>query len=134
MSPTKAKLKSIVSGKCPSCLETDMFVEQNPYKLSTLSKMHENCTVCGQEFYLEPGFYFGAMYITYVLVSGQFMVLFGLSYLFNLDLTIFQFMLVFLVVLLLLVPVNFRLSRLVWINFFVTYKPNANESKEKTLK
>ncbi|MGB0427335.1 MAG: DUF983 domain-containing protein [Flavobacteriales bacterium] len=130
MTPSKAKLKSIISGKCPSCLQTNMFVEKNPYKLSKLSKMYDNCKVCGQEFHLEPGFYFGAMYITYVLVSGQFMVLFGLSYLFDFDLTIFQFMLVFLAVLVLLVPVNFRLSRLIWINFFVTYKPNISESKE----
>ena len=61
------KLYSIFKGKCPRCHEGDFFVEKHPYKLSKMAHIHKACSVCGENFEREPGFYFGAAYVSYGL-------------------------------------------------------------------
>lgn len=132
MTRGQAKRKSIMTGSCPRCLQSKMYVKSNPYNLSHISKMHERCPKCDLNYYPEPGYYFGAMYVTYALVVGQFCVLFALKTIFNYDISIVNFMLIFLAVLFLLAPINFRLSRVVWLNFFVSYdKELAEKAKMK---
>ncbi|MBK9636286.1 MAG: DUF983 domain-containing protein [Bacteroidetes bacterium] len=42
-----------------------MFIDRNPYHLKTMSKMHSHCPNCGLNFEPEPGYYYGAMYVSY---------------------------------------------------------------------
>jgi len=53
-------------GKCPRCRVGDMF---DPPRLRFFSgqHMHSSCPVCGIEFEVEPGFFWGAMYFSYAL-------------------------------------------------------------------
>lgn len=57
-------LKDIAQGKCPRCRNGEMF-EAPPYNYLKFHKMHDQCPVCHQTFHPEPGFYFGAMYVSY---------------------------------------------------------------------
>lgn len=57
-------IQSIWKMKCPKCRQSDLFVE--PFDLKTPVKMHVKCSICGQRFEPEPGYYFGAMFISYV--------------------------------------------------------------------
>lgn len=54
----------ILKGKCPRCRKGDMF-RVPPYDYLNFYKMHDQCPVCHQTFHPEPGFYFGAMYVSY---------------------------------------------------------------------
>ncbi|HEX8547240.1 MAG TPA: DUF983 domain-containing protein, partial [Cytophagaceae bacterium] len=67
---------SILKLKCPRCHQGDIFANKNPFKFSTLSKIHKNCSCCGQDFEPEPGFYFGAMYVSYGLGVVYFLLSF----------------------------------------------------------
>ena len=51
--------------KCPRCRRTKIFSE--PFILSKPLEMPHHCSVCGQRFEPEPGFYYGAMFISYIL-------------------------------------------------------------------
>ena len=44
-----------------------MFQQKNPYKLKGFMKMYDHCTECGQQFEIEVGFYYGAMYVSNAL-------------------------------------------------------------------
>lgn len=61
------KIYTIVTLKCPSCGKGNLFKYQNPYKLKHLYDMNTNCPLCNQDFEIEPGFYWGAMYLSYIL-------------------------------------------------------------------
>ncbi len=80
--------------------------------------MHPKCPNCGQDFVIEPGFYFGAAYVSYGLGIAFFGAGFILNWLFfHLDLNILALTMVGLFIL--LSPLVFMLSRSFWIGFFV---------------
>lgn len=114
------KLYSIVANKCPRCQEGDFFIYKNPYNLKKFDKMNDSCPVCNESFEKEPGFYQGAMYVNYALSIAAGVGWFILVYIFyGFDPAIF--VISFSVVLVLLLPLMFRIGRLLWINFFVKY-------------
>jgi uncharacterized protein (DUF983 family) len=57
-------LAALVGCKCPQCRKGNMFVSR-AYDLKRLGDMPEKCAHCGFKFEIEPGFYWGAMYISY---------------------------------------------------------------------
>ncbi len=123
------KIYSTVANKCPRCHSGKMFENNNPYNLSNGLKMKESCDHCHLTYEREPGFFFGAMYVSYALFAGLFILWFVADALwFHLD----SIILVTLVAasMLILVPVSFRWARSLWINFFVsfdkTYKKPSN--------
>jgi uncharacterized protein (DUF983 family) len=114
------KLYSIAANKCPSCQEGDFFIYKNPYNLKKFDKMNDSCQVCHADFEKEPGFYQGAMYVNYALSIATGIGWFLLVYLmYGFD--PFIFMISFSVLLILLLPLMFRIGRLLWINLFVKY-------------
>lgn len=88
-------------------------------------QMFDRCQVCGQPLDMEPGFYYGTNMISYalaVLVSAISCILWALTIGFSLsDARFFWWLGVNAVLLLLLQPPLMRLSRTVWISFFVPY-------------
>lgn len=119
-------LTSILKSKCPRCRKGDLFINSNPYKLSTLSKMHKNCLNCGQPTQPEPGFYFGAMYVSYGLGVVLFAItMITLEGIFKVG--GFHFMWVYTLLMLVLWPVIFRLSRVLYIYMFIKYNPNSSK-------
>jgi hypothetical protein len=73
---------------------------------------------------IEPSFFFGAMFVAYGLTVTLSIAIFVISNLF-LNLNLLQTFAAIIVVLLLSAPINLRISRIIWINIFVSY------SKEK---
>ena len=89
--------------------------------------MNETCSVCGQRFEIEPGFWYGTGFVSYALAVAvsvatfiAWKVLIGISLSDN---RLFWWMGVNGVLLVLLQPVLMRLSRTIWLNFFVHYDP-----------
>ncbi|MEL6674417.1 MAG: DUF983 domain-containing protein [Bacteroidota bacterium] len=90
--------------------------------------MPPSCEVCGQDFVIEPGFYFGATYVSYGLNVGWLIPSF-LLLVPGLGLTYEQYVGVAVVLAILLIPLIFRLSRSIWIHFFVKYDPDSIKLK-----
>ena len=126
-------LWSIITNRCPHCHRGDLFENPNPYNLKTTMRMPKSCNVCGQKFVLETGFYFGTGYVSYgitaLFTAFTFFfscLLMGLSLKNN---TIWNWLIINTVMLILLQPVIQRLSRSIWLSFFVKYDNDWNTHK-----
>ncbi len=114
------KLYSILNNKCPKCHKGDFFIDTHAYNLKTFIKMHDHCYHCGELFNKEVGFYYGAMYVSYGLNIAYGVGLFLLMVLLlKLNVSIFLFS--FLGLVIVLFPLTMRISRLIYINIFVSY-------------
>jgi uncharacterized protein (DUF983 family) len=119
-------LSSVFRQKCPRCHQGNLFETKNPYSFSNLDKMPDNCPHCGQKYWIEPGFYYGAMYISYGLTVALSVAVFvAMTVLWEFDI-IWYLVLNFSAIFLLFPPI-FRLSRSIWIHIFV--KPDKNTVK-----
>ncbi|WP_114790211.1 DUF983 domain-containing protein [Niabella yanshanensis] len=132
---SKPGFLKVLQCKCPRCRKGNLFVERNPYKLSSIMKMNEPCPVCGQPFELEVGFYYGSGYISYALSIAlsvasliAWWVFVGLSV--N-DNRIFYWLIFNAVLLLALQPLIMRLARAIWLSFFVRYDKNWRTNPPK---
>jgi len=61
---SKSLAAAIVQAKCPKCRQGNMF-PVSPFSYRKLSVIHSRCEVCDASLVPEPGFYDGAMYISY---------------------------------------------------------------------
>lgn len=77
---------------------------------------------------LEPSFFYGAMYVNYGITVGFSILVFLISKLIF-DGSLLQSFISIIVSLILLTPINLRLSRIIWIHLFVAYeKKYANQN------
>lgn len=114
-------LYSVLHNKCPRCHKGDVFTEKNPYKLGKIFSMYHNCSHCKLVYEKEVSFFYGAMYISYGLMVGWFVMWYILENMFlNWDLGWFVAFLAITGVL--LSPLNLRVSRLIWLNIFFKYE------------
>lgn len=123
------KLYSILTGCCPRCHQESMYMDKNPYNLGNLFKMHERCSHCDLKYKMEPSFFYGAMYVSYAVGVAFAVAAFVISYLF-MGLSLLNAFIAIVGTLVFFLPVIIRLSRNIWINFFVKYdikavNPNA---------
>jgi len=126
---------SVVTNRCPRCREGKIYVTDNAYNLKKNLKMNENCPVCGQPTEIEVGFYYGTSYVSYALTVAYsvatfvaWWVLLGFSLYDN---SIIYWLIFNGVTLLLLQPVFMRLSRSLWLSWFVKYDPDWKDKKTK---
>ncbi len=125
-------LYSVLNNKCPRCRKGNIYTSSNAYKLGQMTKMNENCPVCGQPTEIEVGFFYGTAYVSYALTVAfsvstfvAWWVLIGMSLDDN---RFFWWMGTNAVLMILLQPLFMRLSRSIWLSWFVGYNPNAKES------
>ena len=115
-----AKLYSSIHNKCPRCQEGDFFVNNKAFKLKNNLKIYENCPNCGLKYMLEPSFFYGAMYVSYALTVAMAVAIFVVCYLLGIGLL--KSFVVIIVALILFMPFTMRISRLLYINMFVSYE------------
>lgn len=118
-----SRLYSILKEKCPVCQEGDVFESKQKYNLKQFDKMHTNCSHCGHKYEKENGFWYGAMYVSYGLTVGLSAATFVICYLLFPHASVWTYILAIVLVLFALVPVTFRMSRMVWMNLFTHYDP-----------
>lgn len=123
-----SKIYSIVKCKCPRCQEGNMFLPGTLYLPTKFYKMHNYCDLCRQSFEPEPGFYFGSMFVSYALNTALFIIFWVATSLLVEDISLPMILGILVVVVIGLLPVTFRISRSIWINFFVHYDPKAVKS------
>ena len=115
-----------------------MFKNSNPYrklKLKHIFDMHEQCPVCKQRFDLEPGFWYGTGFVSYglaVLISAiSFVVWYFMIGISTDDNRVLYWILFNAILLVILQPWLMRLSRSIYIRFFVFYDPKYHITKPK---
>ena len=93
--------------------------------------MYDKCPVCGQQFEIEVGFFYGTGFVSYALSVAlcvatfvAWKVFIGMSLHDN---RIFWWMGINGVLLVLMQPLLMRLSRTIWLYFFVWYDPKWKE-------
>jgi phage FluMu protein Com len=113
---------SILTVKCPRCREGNMFPAGTLYHPKKFMQMNKNCECCGQSFEPEPGYYFGAMFISYAFNTAFFVGVWWALLIAVDEISIPMMLGVLLFVVIGLLPLNFRWSRVLWINIFVRYE------------
>lgn len=114
------KLYSITKNKCPQCQEGLFFKYAFTYNPNKVIKLHENCSNCNLKYVIEPGFFYGAMYVGYgITVATSILAFLIATLVFNT--TLLQSFAAIFGVLFFMMPVNLRLSRIIWINMFVEF-------------
>ena len=117
------KIYSIIYNLCPKCHSSPFWPSSNPYKNIIIKNKGDIgfCKKCNLKYEVEPGFWFGAMYISYaisIFISLSLWVF--LNYLFS-NISITNIIIIIASFLLLCSPITYYLSRLLWINIFVSY-------------
>lgn len=117
--------------RCPRCRKGPMFKDGNPYKKFTLKHifdMYDDCPVCRQKFDLEVGFWYGTGYVSYFLVvllsAFTFVAWWALIGISTEDNRIFYWLISNAVLIVILQPWLMRISRVIYLYFFVKYNEN----------
>ena len=124
--PEKSALQAAIEAKCPRCREGELFAYP-AYHLTKFDKMHTHCPRCNFRFEVEPGFFIGAMYISYAMVVGLMLTI-GLFFFYVLgDPPTWVYIIAFPGFTLLFLPLIFRYSRVIYLHAFggVDYKRNS---------
>lgn len=116
-----SKSHAVLNGLCPRCRQGKIFSKPF-YSPMGFDIMFEHCPHCGLRYEVEPGYFIGAMYVSYAVSGGVALVLgFMMFYLFG-DPAGWVYAGVIAVALILIVPVNFRISRVVWLHYVAGIK------------
>jgi uncharacterized protein (DUF983 family) len=106
---TWKKLAALICQRCPRCCKGRIF--------GGLLRMNDPCPVCGLIFQREEGYFLGAMYVSYAL--GTFFV--GAGYFVGVwllpDWSAYQVTGAVVACYLVMTPMVFRYSRVIWIFF-----------------
>ena len=86
--------------------------------------MLERCPKCNLNYFPEPGYYYGAMFISYIW-TGWFSLFFVAIFTWGLHWSINASFGVLILFMLINFVYIFRVSRLMWLNVNVKYDPNA---------
>lgn len=90
--------------KCPSCNQGQVFIG--------LFKMNPACPSCGFKFERESGYFYGAMFIQYMIMGLFILITMIIGWL--AQLSEFKIGIICLLEIILVSPFLFRISRLVW--------------------
>jgi uncharacterized protein (DUF983 family) len=107
----------LISNKCPHCHQGLVFENSNLFTYRE-DKINEECPVCHRRFEKEPGFYMGAMYVSYGLGILECFLTYFLLSLKTPELNDWVIISLTVTPILLLAPFNFRMARLVWLYIF----------------
>ena len=117
MSSFKSTLLALLALRCPRCHEGRLF-SHPAISLTKFSEMPTQCPVCGQAYEPEPGFYIGAMYVSYSFVVPLVLGIGLLVYYLGHDPDTWVYVAAVAVTVLLLTPLLFRYARAVMLYAF----------------
>jgi uncharacterized protein (DUF983 family) len=124
---SRTKLQAILDARCPRCREGKLFTHPG-WNVAKFDQMPERCPHCGVRYEVEPGFFYGAMFVSYAFSVGLMVALGVVIYVLfdDPDNLWLGYILPITVISLLAVPFNFRISRILFIHLFsgIEYDPH----------
>lgn len=115
-------LKAMLNYKCPRCRKGDLFTK--PFQLSKPLDMPHQCANCGQLTEPEPGYYYGAMFLSYIVYS-LIMLPLALLLVFYFKWSVEGAMGFVIAVSVIFFFRILRTARSLWIHMMVRYNPDA---------
>ncbi len=123
-------LLATLSFKCPACREASLYENPSLYTFKDLSKNKKACSHCGADLQPEPGFYFGAAYVSWALTVATWVSVLVALKCFNawgwMEFGFLTHPSTFLMsgigTSLVLFPYMFRLSRSIWAHMFIPFR------------
>ena len=120
----------MLQGRCPRCRKGIMF----PKRLISAKalEMNETCDNCNLRYEVQPGFFYGAMYINYAFVVAIFAIQTTLLYLLDAMDTIWLYLLSPITCVLML-PIIYRTGRILFLHLFggVSFDESKYASENK---
>lgn len=120
MSKATGWINSVFALHCPRCRTGNLFLK--PLTFRSAYAMHDACTHCHQKYEPEPGFYYGAMFISYIF-SGMLWLSIVLTLVFAFHWSVEAAMALVIALALISHVYFYRLSRSIWIHMIVKYDP-----------
>lgn len=120
-----SKLYSMLYMKCPRCHEGDLF-DTGSFSFHKPFDMKTNCPNCGQKYTPEPGFYYGAMFVSYILYGWFSLFVVG-TCVWVLGMSVNASFGVLIAISLILFVWVFRISRSIWLSLMVKYQPEKGD-------
>ena len=124
----RSYLSSTLGCRCSRCREGKLFKHPVSINMTKNLEMNKECPICEQPTEIEVGFYYGTGYVSYVLsilICLISLLVWWLTIGLSVDDNRFFFWLGFNAILLIaLQPWLMRLSRSIWISWFVGYDPH----------
>ncbi len=124
----RSGLASILRLQCPKCRMGPLFQSGKISRPGSLFIMHPACPHCNQSFEPEPGFYFGSMFVSYGINTALFLISWVALLFIYPDYTLTLLLGMLTAVVIISLPLSFRLSRSIWLALFVRFDPNAGNS------
>lgn len=120
---------ALLLGKCPRCREGDVF-KYTARRVGKFNVMNKTCPHCGVSLEPEPGFYQGAMYVQY---GFTIVVLVIISIILSLagDFSEWVYIGLTIAAIVILAPINYRASRILYLYMFggIKYNPHLSQPK-----
>jgi len=123
-------IKAMWNNKCPRCRQGNIFKE--PLDFGKPLEMETTCNYCGQKTEPEPGFYYGAMFLSFgieclVFLPGVLIavLVYGWSIFGAMSIMLFLFAVSFLKIL--------RGSRSLWLHMIVKHRPDIESKIRATI-
>lgn len=110
-------LLSIWHEKCPHCREGNVF-EPKKHWYSIMPNMKKQCDCCHYKFDREPGYFLGAMYVSYALAVAQGIATFVILNFFFPTIDMIWALVGISAVIIACAQKNFKLSRIIYIHIF----------------
>lgn len=122
---------AIITAKCPKCRVGNIYA--NPAYSFSGQKMLKSCPHCEMVFEKEPGYFYGAMYVSYAFIVVELVTLaIGTSVLTG-SKNPWLYTIILLSVVGLLAPFNLRYSRVVlmhWLTPGLRYHPELSKARK----
>lgn len=114
--------------KCPRCRKGNIF-QSSLANFWANRKINSHCTVCHQRLEPEPGFFFGAMYVSYGFSVAIALITGFVLYNFFNDPDLIVYFLTVLITVLALTPFMYRYSRSIFLHLFggINFDPNYQQ-------
>ena len=106
---------NIITEKCPNCGKGHVFEKKKIFQFPVMKK---NCEICDYRFDREPGYFIGAMYLSYGLAVLEAIFTFLTFYFLLPSLPILYVAFIIVGVIFLFSLKNFKLSRVIYIHIF----------------
>jgi uncharacterized protein (DUF983 family) len=112
----KNRILSILHERCPKCGQGQVF-EKSAHLLK-FPEMKERCSACDYRFDREPGYFLGAMYLSYGLAVIQGLITFLVCYYLFPVLSTLVTTFIIMGVIILFSYKNYKLSRIMYMHIF----------------
>ena len=113
----KTRSSAVFNGRCPRCRDGKIF-KTSVFTFNNFTKMNPRCPNCNLDYEVEPGFFYGALYISYIFSVGIFAAVTIILFVFFDDPESKVYITTVIVLSIIFYPFNYRFSRIIYLHLF----------------